>query len=93
MNYRPLSQEQIEFLIQRGCRADDWSTVYTSDPESLPYIRGVRFSGTVKFGRFQEVFVLPGGVKKHSGLREATLHKVTVGDDSLIENVTNYEEN
>ena len=93
MNYRPLSQEQIEFLIQRGCRADDWSTVYTSDPESLAYIRGVRFSGTVKFGRFQEVFVLPGGVKKHSGLREATLHNVTVGDDSLIENVTNYVAN
>ena len=90
MNYKPLTQEQIDLLVQRGCRAEDWSTVYTAHPESLKYIRGVRFSGTVKFGRFEEVFVLPGGVRKHSGLRECTLHNVTVGDDSLIENVTNY---
>ena len=91
--YQPLSQAQIELLEQRGCRAEDWSTVFTSAPESLNYIRGVRFSGTVKFGRFEEVFTLPGGVKKHSGLRECTLHNVTVGDNSLIENVTNYVAN
>ena len=41
-------------------------------------------------GRFQEVFVLPGGLKKHSGIRNATLHNVTVGDDTLVENVSNY---
>ena len=35
----------------------------------------------------------PGGVRKHSGLRNATLHNVTVGDNSLIENVTNYVAN
>ena len=93
MSYNPLTQEQIDLLIARGCRAEDWSTVYASDPASLNYIRNVRFSGEVKFGRFQEVFVLPGGVKKHSGLREATLHNVTVGDDTLIENVTNYVAN
>ena len=91
--YQPLTQAQIELLEQRGCRAEDWSTVFTSAPESLNYIRGVRFSGTVKFGRFEEVFTLPGGVKKHSGLRECTLHNVTVGDNSLIENVTNYVAN
>ena len=34
--------------------------------------------------------MLPGGIRKHSGLRNATLHNVTVGDDTLIENVSNY---
>ena len=90
MVYKALTQNQIDQLVQLGCRSDDWSTVYCTDPDSLKYVRGVRFSGTVKFGRFQEVFQLPGGVKKHSGLRNATLHNVTVGDDSLVENVTNY---
>ena len=89
-NYKQLTAEQINLLLQRGCRAEDWSTIYCSDPESLNYIRGVRFSGSVSFGKFTEVFILPGGIKKHSGLRECTLHNVTVGDDSLVENVTNY---
>ena len=90
MSFSKLSQDQIELLQQRGCRAEDWGTVYCSDPDSLKYIRGVRFSGTVCFGKFSEVFILPGGVKKHSGLRDCTLHNVTVGDESLVENVTNY---
>ena len=90
MEYRKLTKEEIDFLISRDCRADDWSGIEISNPESLQYVRNVRFSGQVRFGRFQEVFTLPGGVKKHSGLRNATLHNVTVGDDTLIENVTNY---
>ncbi|MBQ9410787.1 MAG: DUF4954 family protein, partial [Bacteroidales bacterium] len=91
--HKKLTQEQIDLLVSRGCRAEDWGTVYCTDPQALNYVRGVRFSGTVKFGTFTEVFTLPGGIRKHSGLRECTLHNVTVGDDSLIENVTNYVAN
>ena len=90
MEYRKLTQEEIELLQARDCRAEDWSTLEIADPQSLNYIRNVRFSGTVRWGRFKEVFVLPGGIRKHSGIRNATLHNVTIGDDSLIENVSNY---
>ena len=90
MEYKSLTPQQIEFLTERGCKAEDWSTVYTSDPESLKYIRNVRFSGEVKFGRFKAAFTLPGGLKKHSGLRNVTLHNVTVGDNSLVENISDY---
>ena len=90
MKTRSLTKEEIDFLVTRGCRAEDWSTVETSHPESLKYIRNVRFSGTVRFGLFEAVFTLPGGLTKHSGLRNATLHNVTVGDNSLVENVTDY---
>ena len=90
MDYRPLTQEQIDLLVSLGCRAEDWSTVETSAPESLKYIRNVRFSGTVRFGRFDAQFTLPGGLHKHAGIRNATLHNVTVGDNSLVENVTDY---
>ena len=90
MTYTQLTREQVDLLISRGCRAEDWSTVQTSDPESLEYIRSVRFSGTVRLGSFKESFVLPGGIHKHSGVRNATLHNVTVGNDSLVENITNY---
>ena len=90
MNSRPLTNEEVALLQSYGCRAEDWSTVETSHPESLKYIRGVRFSGTVRFGKFEAVFTLPGGLKKHSGIRNATLHNVSLGDDCLVENVTDY---
>ena len=90
MEYRPLTRAEVDQLISFGCRAEDWGTVETSDPESLKYIRNVRFSGTVRFGKFETQFTLPGGLHKHAGIRNATLHNVTIGDNSLVENVTDY---
>lgn len=33
---------------------------------------------------------MPGGINKHAGIRRATLHNVTIGDNCLIENVHSY---
>jgi hypothetical protein len=44
----------------------------------------------VRFGKFEAQFTLPGGLHKHAGIRNATLHNVTIGDNSLVENVTDY---
>ncbi len=89
MEYRNLTQKEIDRLQAAGCEAEDWGTVLTSAAE-VDHIRRVRFSGTVRFGRFDREFELPGGLKKHAGLSDATLHNVTVGDDCLIENISNY---
>ena len=89
MAYRHLTQKEIEKLIAAGCEAEDWGTVWT-DAQEVDHIGRVRFSGTVKFGKFERTFEFPGGLKKHSGLRDATLHNVTVGDNCLIENISNY---
>ena len=87
---RNLTELEIALLQGRGCTSEDWQRVQIESADSLEYIRDVRFSGDVRLGRFEGSFTLPGGVSKHSGLRNATLHNVTVGDDSLIENVSNY---
>ena len=89
MGYRNLTQKEIDKLVAAGCEAEDWGTVLTSAPE-VDHIRRVRFSGAVRFGRFERTFEMPGGLKKHAGLRDATLHNVTIGDDCLIENISNY---
>ena len=89
MAYRNLTQQEIDQLVAAGCEARDWQEVYV-DGEDVSYIRNVRFSGTVRFGRFEREFEFPGGLKKHSGLKNATLHNVTIGDNCLIENVSNY---
>ena len=89
MAYRKLTDNEIAQLSAAGCEAEDWGEVYVDNP-ALEYVKHVRFSGTVRFGRFGRVFELPGGLKKHSGLFNATLHNVTVGDDCLVENISNY---
>ncbi len=89
MTYRNLTQKEIERLVAAGCEADDWGTVFTDAPE-VDHICRVRFSGTVRFGRFDRMFEFPGGLRKHAGLRDATLHNVTIGDNCLIENISNY---
>ena len=89
MAYRKLTDKEIAQLSAAGCEAEDWGDVYVDNP-ALEYVKNVHFSGTVRFGRFERVYELPGGLKKHSGLFNATLHNVTVGDDCLVENISNY---
>ena len=93
VEYKQLTEQEIALLTSAGCKAEDWSRIRTTAPETLKYIRNVRFSGDVRFGRFDVAFTLPGGLIKHSGLRNVTLHNVTVGDNTLVENVTDYVAN
>ncbi len=90
MAYRNLTRKEIEKLTAAGCEAEDWGNVLTDSAEEVDHIRRVRFSGTVRFGKFERVFELPGGLKKHAGISDATLHNVTIGDNCLIENISNY---
>lgn len=89
-NYRKLTGEEISRLQQQSCLADDWNNVLVSENFSTEFIHHTRFSGEVKLGVFLTEFTLPGGIKKHSGLRHVTLHNVTVGDNCCIENIQNY---
>ncbi|MBP5397924.1 MAG: DUF4954 family protein [Bacteroidales bacterium] len=88
--YRKLTQEERTALATQSCACDDWDAVLVRDGFNPKYVRATRFSGTVRLGRFDKAFTLPGGMKKHSGLYHATLHNVTVGDNCCIENVKNY---
>ena len=87
---RKLSDDEILVLEKQGCSCSDWSDVFVSDAFSVGYISNVSFSGHVELGAFGGEILLPGGVRKHSGIRNAVLHNVTVGNDCVIENVNNY---
>ncbi len=88
--YRNLTCEEISRLEAQHCMASDWNSVKVAEGFSTEHISHIRFSGTVRMGRFDEDFKLPGGITKHSGLHYATLYNVTVGDNCCIENVKNY---
>ncbi len=89
-NYRKLTREEIAVLESQMCMANDWNEIEVTDGFNAGYVRHSRFSGQIRLGRFDKVFMLPGGMCKHSGIYYATLHNVTVGDNCCIENVKNY---
>ncbi len=88
--FRHLTAEEIDFLKSNSCIADDWSDVLVKDGFNPKRVFQCRFSGKVRLGNFEGTFTLPGGIVKKAGVRYATLHNVTVGDDSCIENIHNY---
>lgn len=88
--YRKLTDIEIEQLVNQYCQSSDWSKVLVSEDFDASFVRGARFSGDIRLGAFKSEFTLAGGIRKHSGIYNATLHNVTVGDDCCIENVKNY---
>ena len=91
--FRHLQSEEIVDLEMNGCTADNWENVKVASPFHAEHVCNVHFSGSVALGLFEKEFTLPGGVKKHSGIRNATLHNCEIGDNTLIENVHNYISN
>lgn len=77
-------------MEQNGCSSTDWDQVFVKEGFDPQHVRNSRFSGTIKLGRFEKEFPLPGGLCKHAGLNRAVLHNCHVGDNVVIENVQNY---
>lgn len=94
MTYRNLTSNEITALEAAGCKARDWSLVSTS-ATSLDTSRFscVNFLGVTRIGSFDKYIHLPGDVIKPAGIRNASLNNVTVQDNCLIENISNYISN
>ncbi|MCI7783736.1 MAG: DUF4954 family protein [Parabacteroides sp.] len=87
---RAITPAEVERLVAQGCSAESWAEVWVPEQFDIAHVVDVHFSGTVCLGAFRKSFTLPGGLVRHSGVRHATLHNVTLGDDVLIEQVHNY---
>jgi hypothetical protein len=90
MNYRKLTDGEIRRLESNRCSADDWSNVLVADAFDAAFVSDTAFSGDVRLGSFSKSFHLEGGFTRHSGICRATLHNVSVGDDSFIGNVGRF---
>lgn len=91
--YRPLTDDEIITLEEHGCTAEDWTYVNVADDFTPSHIKDVRFCGTVNLGVFEKNVEVGQDFYMHSGLRNATLRNVTIGDNSLVENIGNYISN
>lgn len=87
---RNLRPTEIDILQSQGCRAENWDQVFVPTSFETEHLSNAHFSGTVILGVFEKEFTLPGGIKKHSGIRNATLHNCILGNNILVENIHNY---
>lgn len=91
--YRPLTDDEIITLEEHGCTAEDWTYVNVAYDFTPSHIKDVRFCGTVNLGVFEKNVEVGQDFYMHSGVRNATLRNVTIGDNSLVENIGNYISN
>ena len=92
-DYRQLTQEEINVLENNSCWAEDWN-VYRWLRTFRPYgFHRVVFYGDIRLGVFEKQVEVTKGFTKHSGINDATLRNVTVGDNCLIEKVGNFINN
>ena len=92
-DYRPLTSEEIEVLRQNDCWAEDWTSINVSEDFMPQYMHHVMLYGEVNIGCFNKNVEVSQGFAKHSGINNATLRNVTIGDDCLIENIGNFINN
>lgn len=92
-DYRPLTSEEIEVLKHNDCWAEDWTSVNVSEDFKPNFMHRVMLYGEINIGSFNKNVEVSQGFVKHSGINNATLRNVTIGDDCLIENVGNFINN
>ena len=92
-DYRPLTTEEIEVLKHNDCWAEDWTSVNVSEDFKPNFMHRVMLYGEINIGSFNKNVEVSQGFVKHSGINNATLRNVTIGDDCLIENVGNFINN
>ena len=88
--YRGLSDDEIDILIKNQCSCDNWQLISVKEGFNPKFVLKTHFSGKVELGIFEKVFNLAGGLKKHSGIKNAVIHNCTIGDNVVIENIQNY---
>ena len=93
MNYRQLTEQEIQVLEQNGCWAENWSRVEVAEAFRPYNFHRVVFYGDIRLGVFDKSIEVSKGFFKHSGINDATLRNVWVGNDCLIEKVGNFINN
>ncbi|MDD6552614.1 MAG: DUF4954 family protein, partial [Prevotellaceae bacterium] len=92
-DYRPLSQQEIDILKDNDCWAEDWTAVEVAEEFQPAYMHRVMLYGDIRIGAFDKNVEVSKDFYKHTGITNATLRNVTVGDNCLIENVGNFINN
>ena len=93
MAYRNLTDPEIKALQANGCWAEDWTRIEVSEDFMPDFFHRVMFYGDIRLGTFTDNVEVSRGFMKHSGINNATLRNVTIGNNCLIENISGFINN
>ena len=93
MDYRNLTEQEIIILENNSCWSEDWTNVKVAENFKPNYFHRVMFYGDIRLGNFEKSVEVSKGFVKHSGINNATLRNVSVGDNCLIETSGNFINN
>ena len=88
-----MTADEIRIMENNSCWAEDWNRVLVAETFRPYSFHRVMFYGDIQLGSFDKQVEVSHGFFKHSGINDATLRNVTVGDNCLIEKVGNFINN
>ena len=88
--HQALTDDQIRKLTEQGCTCDDWRKVEVSKEFEATKVRSTHFSGNVKLGNFNGQVEFLGGVKRPTGISNASIHNCEIGNNVYIDQVRNF---
>ncbi|GGF71749.1 DUF4954 family protein [Wenyingzhuangia marina] len=89
-NYRSITKEEIDQLIQQRCQSDEWDKLYIKPTTDLSKITSVTFSGENYLGSIEGSRTFYGGIVKQNSIKNVHLHNCRIGDNAFINNVKSY---
>ncbi|MBI9016017.1 MAG: DUF4954 family protein [Phycisphaerae bacterium] len=90
MQYRNLTELELEKLQANKCQCNNWTDVQVVDNFDATNICNVHFIGSVKLGQINGTVTLPGNVQQKCGIYDAKIANCTIGNNVYIQNVKTY---
>ncbi|MGD0094693.1 MAG: DUF4954 family protein, partial [Planctomycetota bacterium] len=84
--FRPLNEHEKQQLRSQNCCADDWSKIAVAEPFDASRVRNSAFRGEVRIGSLAGA-VRCGALEAPSGIYDAVLANVAIGNGCLIRHV------
>lgn len=88
--YRSLTAEEIEQLVEQGCTAGNWGNVLVTEPLLAERLRNVEFAGKIHVGSLAGEVNREGGLGKPCGIYNARVQDCVFGNGVRIANVGNH---
>jgi hypothetical protein len=93
MNYRPLSEEEVQSLLSQGCSAENWGQIHVVDSFSPAHIHNTRFEGEVRLGNLYGKIRDRRNNDRTCGIYNSNIKNSVIGDKiciSYVKNLSNY---
>lgn len=85
--WRHLRSDEIETLVKNGNSCSNWDNVLVCDPFNARLIKNCKFSGLVRIGRLEEVFLEHHDLQVMAGLTNSLIISCDIGDNTAIHDV------